>query len=99
CDLVILNEDYSGYRAVLHERLMDVICSEPAAELLDKPGGLFVRRADQVPEEDRVLFQTVARVVLVDTAGTLAEQAARRAPAERMPPPLVPRHPSAPPGE
>ena len=39
-----------------------------------KPGGIFVRRGEQMSEEDRVLLQTVARVVLFDEAGTLVEQ-------------------------
>ena len=84
-DLVILNEDFSGYRAVLHDRIVALITSGASGELLDKPGGVFVRRAEQISEEDRVLFQTVARVVLVDTAGTFAEQADRRAPVEWTP--------------
>jgi cyclic beta-1,2-glucan synthetase len=97
-DLVILNEDFSGYRAVLHDRIMGMIQSGPAADLVDKPGGVFVRRSEQISEEDRVLFQTVARVVLVDTAGTLAEQAEKRAPSERMPArfPRNPEHRSEP---
>jgi cellobiose phosphorylase len=84
-DLVILNEDFSGYRAVLHDRIVGLIGTGPAADLVDKPGGVFVRRAEQISEEDRLLFQTVARVVLVDTAGSLAEQAERRVGAEWVP--------------
>ena len=84
-DLVILNEDFSGYRAVLHDRIMGMIQTGSAAEFVDKPGGIFVRRAEQISEEDRVLFQTVARVILVDTAGSLAEQVEKRAPMERLP--------------
>jgi cyclic beta-1,2-glucan glucanotransferase len=90
-DLVILNEDFSGYRAVLHDRIMGMI-GTGAADLVDKPGGIFVRRAEQIAEEDRVLFQTVARVVLVDTAGSFAEQVGKRAPLEWMPP-RFPRKP------
>jgi cellobiose phosphorylase len=97
-DLLILNEDYSGYRAALHDRIIGVIGTGPAADLVDKPGGVFVRRAEQVSEEDRVLFQTVARVILLDSAGTLAEQAERRGPAERMPP-RFPAPPAGPPAE
>ena len=93
-DLLILNEDYSGYRAALHDRIMGVVASGPAADLVDKPGGVFVRRAEQISEEDRVLFQTVARVVLLDTAGSLAEQVERRGPAERMPPRFPPSPPA-----
>jgi cellobiose phosphorylase len=84
-DLVILNEDFSGYRAVLHDEIMGLIDAGPEAAVIDKPGGVFVRRADELSEEDRVLFQTVARVVLAGTVETLAEQVQRRAPAARLP--------------
>ena len=84
-DLVILNEDFSGYRAVLHDQIMGLINTGPDAQALDKPGGVFVRRADELSEEDRVLFQTVARIVLSGSAETLLEQVERRVPTERMP--------------
>ena len=93
-DLVILNEDYSGYRTVLHDEIIDLINTGPDAEFLDKPGGVFVRRTDELSEEDRVLLQSVARVVLTDTAGTLVEQINRRALAERLPKRLVPTLPA-----
>ena len=89
-DLVIINEDFSGYRAVLHDQIMGLINAGPEAQVLDKPGGVFVRRAEELSEEDRVLFQTVARVVLTDTAETLAEQVERRVLAERSPERLEP---------
>ena len=89
-DLVILNEDFSGYRAVLHDEIMGLINAGPEAAVVDKPGGVFVRRAEELSEEDRVLFQTVARVVLDDTVETLAEQVQRRMPAERLPGALEP---------
>ena len=89
-DLVIVNEDFSGYRAVLHDRIMGLINAGPEAQIIDKPGGVFVRRAEELSEEDRVLFQSVARVVLTDSAETLLEQVARRALVERMPERLQP---------
>ncbi len=91
-DLVILNEDFSGYRAVLHDQIMGLINAGPETQIIDKPGGVFVRRAEDLSEEDRVLFQTVARVVLTDTAETFAEQVQRRIPAERLPSRLTPAH-------
>jgi cellobiose phosphorylase len=78
-DLVIWNEDQSGYRQVLQDQIMGVIASRAEANLLDRPGGIFVRRIEQMSEEDKVLMQSVARVILSDTAGTLAEQVDRRA--------------------
>ncbi len=84
-DLVIVNEDFSGYRAVLQDQIMGLINAGPEAQIIDKPGGVFVRRAEELSEEDRVLFQTVARVVFTDTAETLVEQVERRVSAERVP--------------
>jgi len=89
-DLVILNEDFSGYRAALQDQIMGLINAGPEAQVVDKPGGVFVRRAEELSEEDRVLFQTVARVVLTDSAETLVEQVQRRVSAERLPGHLQP---------
>jgi len=90
-DLVIINEDFSGYRAVLHDQIIGLINAGPEAQIIDKPGGIFVRRAEDLSEEDRVLFQSVARVVLTDSAETLVEQVARRVPTERVPERLKPK--------
>ncbi len=78
-DLVVWNEDDSIYRQSLQDAIMDSLATSPASALLDRPGGVFVRRGEQMSEEDRSLLQTVARVVLQDDAGTLAEQVERRA--------------------
>ena len=77
-DLVIWNEDDSLYRQTLQDAIMDAIATSPEATLVDKPGGVFVRRGEQMSEEDRALLQTVARVVLFDDAGSLSEQVERR---------------------
>ena len=88
-DLVIVNDDFSGYRAVLQDQIMGQINSGPEAQVLDKPGGVFVRRAEELAEEDRVLFQSVARLVLNDSAETLLEQVERRIVPERLPSRLI----------
>ncbi len=79
-DLVIWNEDRAGYRQYLQEQILGLIAAGAEAHVVDRPGGIFIRPADQISEEDRVLFQTVARVILSDDRGTLAEQINRRAP-------------------
>ena len=83
-DLVIVNEDFSGYRAVLQDQIMGLINAGPEAQIIDKPGGVFVRRAEELSEIERVLFQTVARAVFTDSAETLVEQVERRVSAERV---------------
>jgi len=82
-DLVIVNEDFSGYRAILHDQIMGMINAGPDAQIIDKPGGIFVRRAEELTEDERVLFQTVARIVFSDTSETLVEQVDRRVSPER----------------
>jgi cellobiose phosphorylase len=86
-DLVVWNEDPSGYRQVLHDEIMSVIAAVGDSQL-DKPGGIFVRRSDQIADDDKVLIQTVARVIVADTAGTLGEQMERQ-PRVELPPPLL----------
>ncbi|MDB6151911.1 MAG: Cellobiose phosphorylase, partial [Chthoniobacteraceae bacterium] len=95
-DLVILNEDVSVYRQSLHDQITSLISSGIEAQMMDKPGGIFVRRLEQIPNEDRVLLQSAARVVLDDEKGTLAEQLHHRRILELSVPALAPaRTPSA----
>lgn len=89
-DLVIWNEDDSVYRQTFQDTIMDLVAASPEAALVDKPGGIFVRRGEQMSDEDRVLLQTVARVILVDDLGTLQEQIERRGRTELSIPLLKP---------
>ncbi|WP_243048711.1 glucoamylase family protein [Dyella sp. RRB7] len=77
-DLVIWNEDHAGYRQQLQDQIMGLIASGVEASLIDRPGGIFVRSAQQLSNEDRILVQAVARLVLADNRGSLAEQIGRR---------------------
>ena len=96
-DLVIWNEDDSVYRQVLHESILDLVSASPEAGLLDRPGGIFVRRGEQLSEEDRLLLQAAARVMLTDEGGTLVEQVEKRGRSEIAIPPLKPQRRLAPP--
>jgi cyclic beta-1,2-glucan synthetase len=77
-DILIWNEDHAGYRQLLQEQIMGLIAAGDEANLTDRPGGIFARLADQISKEDRVLFQAVARAIIIDTRGTLSEQINRR---------------------
>ncbi|HTD28003.1 MAG TPA: glucoamylase family protein, partial [Xanthomonadaceae bacterium] len=90
-DLVIWNEDHAGYRQVLQDQIMGLISAGQEANTIDKSGGIFVRPAQLMNTEDRILLQSVARIVLSDTRGTLADQVARRQPPESMPARYVPK--------
>ncbi len=88
-DLVIWNEDHDGYRQRLQEQIMGLIAAGVEAQVVDRPGGIFVRHAEQIASEDRILFQSVARAIITDNRGTLANQINRRAPADLRIPQLA----------
>jgi cyclic beta-1,2-glucan synthetase len=89
-DLVIWNEDRGGYRQVLQDRIMGLVAAGVDAHVIDRPGGIFVRRAEQIPDEDRILMQSVARAIITDRRGGLVEQVTRRIAVEARVPALVP---------
>ncbi|MFH0753986.1 MAG: glucoamylase family protein [Candidatus Omnitrophota bacterium] len=72
-DFLIWNEDSSVYRDSLGSRINSLIAAN-AEKTVHQKGGIFLRRADQMSEEDRILMQTVARIIVSDRGGTLAEQ-------------------------
>ncbi len=77
-DLVIWNEDRAGYRQLLQEQIMGLIAVGLEAHVMDRPGGIFVRRAEQISDEDRILVQSVARAIISDRRGALGDQINRR---------------------
>ncbi len=95
-DLVIWNEDRAGYRQQLHDQILGLIAAGVEAHVMDRPGGIFIRPADQISSEDRILFQTVARAIITDTRGTLAEQLNRRGLLEKPVPRFHPTRDSRP---
>jgi cellobiose phosphorylase len=89
-DLVIWNEDHDGYRQRLQEQIIGLIAAGVEAHVVDRPGGIFVRHAEQISSEDRVLFHSVARAIITDSRGSLADQINRRVPVEARTPQLAP---------
>ncbi len=76
-DLVILNEDPSGYRQALQDQILGIIATGTGMVTSENKGHIFARPIDQISDEDRILLQTVARVVISDVKGTLEEQLAK----------------------
>jgi len=73
-DLVIWNEEHGGYRQQLQEQILGLIAAGVETNVVDRLGGIFVRPSDQISDEDRILIQAVARVVISDSRGTLEAQ-------------------------
>lgn len=90
-DLVVLNDHPTDYAGTLQDSLEMAVRTSGAQALLDKPGGIFIRRSDMIPEDERILLHAVARVVIVSERGSLEEQQARRPIEETLPPPFQPR--------
>jgi len=87
-DMVIWNQDHSSYRQQLQDQIMGIITTGMEAHLVDRPGGIFVRRTDQMSEEDKVLMQSVSKIVISDSGGLLSEQI-KRVKAHPVPVPLL----------
>jgi len=94
-DLVIWNEDHGSYRQLLLDQIQGLINTDAGIQSNQKSGKIFVRSADQISPEDRILFESVARVIIYDHKGTLSEQVNRLF-AERAGSPFVPTGPVAP---
>jgi cyclic beta-1,2-glucan synthetase len=93
-DLVILSEDPSGYLEELHQSLQEAVRSSHAHHLVDRPGGVFLRMTGHMTDEDQVLLQAAARVVLLAERGPLSMQLATlEEQAEVEPPRPEPIHP------
>ena len=93
-DLVILNDRPLSYAQELNDDLQTLIRKTGSQALLDKPGGVYLRRTDIMPEADKILLHTVARVCIVTDRGSLHEQLVRRPVENELPLPFVPRKPS-----
>ncbi len=88
--LVILNEQETGYADELHGYVHRLIARTGAETWLNRRGGIFVLRADQLSEESRVLLSAAARAILRCDKGSLADQVARLAEEPARLPDFVP---------
>ncbi len=86
-DLVIVADGHDDGGVALHEQVAEWITAAGAADWRDRPGGIFVLAASKMTDDDRVLLQAVARVVLRAADGTLEQQLDR---CDSAPPSVVP---------
>jgi len=85
-DLVVLNDHAASYLQDLQNTLLQMVESSPEQGWIDRPGGVFLRRADLMPPEDRILLDAAARVVMRGADGDLLVHLKR---------PLIPYGPEA----
>eukprot|EP01087_Luapelamoeba_hula_P010649 TRINITY_DN2826_c0_g1_i1.p1 TRINITY_DN2826_c0_g1~~TRINITY_DN2826_c0_g1_i1.p1 ORF type:complete len:3055 (-),score=438.24 TRINITY_DN2826_c0_g1_i1:36-9200(-) len=61
-DIVVVNTQPPTYLQDLHDSILQAITSSASAKLIDKPGGIFLRRKEILPPENFTLLQAIARV-------------------------------------
>ncbi len=89
-DLVILNARPTGYSDELDDRLRLLVRTGHALQLLDKPGGVFLRRIDQMHPDVLNLLSSVARATLDGDFGSIELQLNRRGRSFSLPEAFVP---------
>ena len=94
-DLVVLNEIPTSYRQDVQDDLQRMADASPSHAWLDRPGGLFLRRADLMAEGDRVLLRAVARAIFEGPNGGLDVQMLRPL-LPSVPPPKIKTKPAVP---
>jgi cyclic beta-1,2-glucan synthetase len=85
-DAVIQNEHPASYRDELHQQLSQLVDGGPWGAWKSTPGGVFLLRADAMPEAESLLLSVVASAILYGDRGELAHQLETTEP--EPPPPL-----------
>ena len=73
-DLIVLNQEVASYEQPLRVQLLRQIEAHSTEEGIDKPGGVFLRDWNAIPEDHRNLFLATASVVLSGGRGSLRQQ-------------------------
>jgi len=76
-NLVILNDQETGYTSDLHNAIQNQLRRMGVDDSLNQRNGIFVLRTDLLKPADRILLETVAGVILDERTGSLAEHAQR----------------------
>ena len=79
-DAVILNEHPTSYLDEAHGALTALLDDGPWRAWKHRPGGVYLLRRDRMPEAEHLLLSTVARAILGDDRGGLAQQLDRPVP-------------------
>jgi cyclic beta-1,2-glucan synthetase len=91
-DLVVLNTHAASYRQDLQDAVQQMVEGGPEQQWIDRPGGVFLRRSDLMPQEDHLLLRAAARAIMEGQGGGLHQQLVRpQVPFEPLPE-QAPRH-------
>jgi cyclic beta-1,2-glucan synthetase len=74
-DIVVMNEQPSGYLQLLNDKITAALFASGDSSVLEQPGGVFIRRRDQIAEADLRMLRATARVIVECDGRTLAQVA------------------------
>ena len=77
-ELVVIGSLVGDDKLTFFNQIKQLVNSSPDAECLGTPGGILVLDSSSLDDGDQILLQSVARMVISDTAGTLAQQLDQR---------------------
>ncbi len=87
-DLLIWNDSHDTYRQTLQTQITDLLGNQNSEKSEEKLGRIFIRGYEQMSNEDRILFQSVARIVI--TSGeSLSSHIERKIFVKAIMPPLA----------
>ncbi len=95
-DVVILNEHATDYLDEVHQALSGLLDGGVWSTWRDRPGGIYLLRADALGADERVLIESAAAAVLSGDRGELSEQLDRPAAAVAPPRALASEAPDDP---
>ena len=89
-DLVIVNQQETSYGQPVQNYLFRTVKRLESEHWLNKRGGIFILRGDQISQTEQILLETAARVVLDASAGSLEAQLANLLEQPPSLPPFLP---------
>jgi cyclic beta-1,2-glucan synthetase len=92
-DLVLLDLEESADALDLSQQILELVRDAGSSDQLNRPGGVFVLPRERIPEDDVLLLEAAARVLLDGARGSLSGQLDRIEWAGSLPEPLIPPQP------
>lgn len=86
-DLVILNDEEEGYYQPVHDLIREVVQLGQVNDLLNVPGGIYIRNRNHLSEAELALLYSAARIVLEGDKRTMAAQVDLDRAQPALPPP------------
>jgi cyclic beta-1,2-glucan synthetase len=73
-DLVFLSEEPGGYDEQARQQLLELVKAEAGNDRVNQPGGVYILKTAVMQDDEKILLQAAARVVLAADRGSLASQ-------------------------